>query len=204
MANILLVTSSPRGEGSFSTKVATALAAALEGRIGGTITHRDLAAAPLPHLDGDLMGGMYAPSEAQTPAQAEADARSTKLIAELQAADIIIIAVGMINFSIPSTLKSWIDHVARRGVTFAYVDGAPKGLLTGKKVYLVESYGGIYSDGPMKAHDHLDPYLKFTLGFIGLTDVESLTIEGVAIGPDIAEQAVAKALKNVPVLAQAA
>jgi FMN-dependent NADH-azoreductase len=119
----------------------------------------------------------------QSSAQQVAVAKSDTYVGELLEADIIVIASAMINFSLSSPLKSWIDHVMRAGVTFQYSESGPKGLATGKKAYLVLARGGIYSDGPMKPLDFQAPYLKTTLGIIGITDVQSVLIEGVAYGP---------------------
>ncbi len=110
-------------------------------------------------------------------------------------ADIVVIAAGMINFTIPSTLKSWIDYVAHPGRTFSYSEAGPKGLATGKQVILVAATGGVYSD--KRALDFQVPYLKHVLGFLGMTDVEVIDVEGTAFGPDAAEQAVAAASRKL-------
>jgi FMN-dependent NADH-azoreductase len=108
------------------------------------------------------------------------------LIAELEGADTIVIGVPMYNFTVPSTLKAWIDHIVRAGRTFNYVDGAPLGLLPpGKKVILFVASGGAYSEGPMKAFDFIEPYLRFVLAFVGLSDVTVVRAEKQAL-PDIA------------------
>ena len=107
----------------------------------------------------------------------------------------------MINFGIPSTLKSYIDHILRPGATFRYTDKGPEGLVRGKKVYLVLARGGIYSEGPMQALNFQDTYLKVALGFIGLTDIEVVIVEGVAFGADAAEKAVNAAMERVSALA---
>lgn len=117
------------------------------------------------------------------------------------AADTIVIASGLINFGISSTLKSWIDHIAVAGRTFSYSAAGAEGLVKGKKVYLVLAYGGIYSQGAMQAMDFGGPYLQRTLGFLGMTDVQSIVIEGVAYGPEQAEKAVSAALAQTQELA---
>ena len=116
------------------------------------------------------------------------------------AADVIVVASAMINFSLSSPLKSWIDHVLRAGVTFKYTETGPQGLATGKKAYLVLARGGVYSDGPMKQLDFQEPYLRATLGFIGITGVESIVIEGVAYGPEVAQKSVDKAMGRLSAL----
>ncbi len=198
MSKILLVLSSPRGEASHSTRVARELVRSLTANDpGADVTVRDLAAEPLPHLDGGLLGALHADAAARTPDQAEAVARADALTAELFAADTIVIASAMINFAPASTLKAWFDQLLRAGVTFRYDESGPHGLVTGKKVYLVAAHGGVYSQGPAKAFDFQVPYLRHVLGFMGMTDVEVITIEGVAFGPDVAEKAVQAALQQV-------
>ena len=104
----------------------------------------------------------------------------------------------MYNFGIPSTLKSWIDHLARAGMTFQYTADGPQGLVNGKKVYVAMASGGIYSEGPTVSHDFVAPYLKAVLGFLGMTDVTVVRAEGVAM-PAVRDSAVAKALSNFSV-----
>ncbi len=203
MSNILLITSSPRSA-SYSTKVARSLAeqlASLESN--ASITVRDLAREPLPHIDDSFAAARDVPPENQTPAQKETLALSDKLLQELFAADTIIIAAGMINFGIPSTLKAYIDHIARPRVTFRYSEKGPEGLVKGKKVYLVLARGGVYSQGPMQAFNFQDTYLRTVLGFIGLNDIELITVEGVGHGPEAADRAVSNAMAQVSAMGQA-
>jgi FMN-dependent NADH-azoreductase len=203
MSNILLISSSPRST-SYSTKVARALAerlVSLEPK--ASITVRDLARDPLPHIDDSFATARDVPPENQTPAHKETLALSDKLLQELFAADTIIIAAGMINFGVPSTLKAYIDHIARPRVTFRYSDKGPEGLVKGKKVYLVVARGGVYSQGPMQAINFQDTYLRAVLSFIGLNDIELITVEGVGFGPEAADRAVSKAMAQVSALGQA-
>ena len=194
MTNILFVTSSPRGAASHSSKVAERVLSDLVAHNpNATVVRRDLARDPLPHVDESYLGAVFTPAEARSDEQKAIAAVSDTLIDELFAADIIVIASAMINFTITSTLKTWLDYIARAGRTFAYVDNAPVGLVTGKRVVLVESKGGIYSEGPMKPADFQLPYLRFILAFIGLKDIEEITVEGVAFGPEHAANAVAAA-----------
>ena len=125
----------------------------------------------------------------QTDEQRALLARSEALVDELLASDVIVIAAPMINFTIPSNLKAWIDYVARAGRTFSYSEKGPQGLVTGKQVIVVAARGGIYS-GAGNALDFQLPYLKSVLGFLGMTDVEVLEVEGTAYGPEAAEKAV--------------
>jgi FMN-dependent NADH-azoreductase len=200
MSNILLITSSPRQE-SYSTQVARTLADGLAAaEPGSTVTVRDLTHEPLPHIDDSFAQARNTPAEQLTEQQRAALELSDKLLAELFAADSIVIAAGMINFGIPSSLKAWIDYIVRPGVTFRYGAQGPEGLVQGKKVYLVVARGGIYSEGPMQAANFQDTYLRTALGFIGLTDVEVIAIEGVGMGPDKASQALSSAMDRAAAL----
>ncbi|MBJ3816762.1 FMN-dependent NADH-azoreductase [Shimwellia pseudoproteus] len=150
------------------------------------ITVRDLAAQPIPVLDGELVGALR-PSDAQlTKRQQEALALSDTLIAELKAHDVIVIAAPMYNFNIPTQLKNYFDLIARAGVTFRYTEKGPEGLITGKRTIVLTSRGGIHKDTPT---DLVTPYLNVFLGFIGLTAVEVIFEEGIAYGPEVAAKA---------------
>lgn len=204
MTHILLVISSPRGAASYSTQVARRLTDKLAAaHQPSTVTVRDLTKEPrLPHIDeGFATGRALQITDQVTPEQKAALAISDKLIAELQAADVIVIASSMINFGISSTLKTYIDYVARPGVTFRYTAAGPEGLLKGKKVYLVQARGGKYTEGPAQASNFQEPYLRRILEFIGVTDVTPILIEGVAFGPEVAEAAAAAARAQVDALA---
>jgi FMN-dependent NADH-azoreductase len=207
MTNILLVLSSPRGEASHSTQVARNLVVRLKAaRPDAAVAVRDLASDPLPHIDAEFIGALFTPDENRSDTQRAEVERSDRLVDELLAADIVVIASAMINFAPTSTLKSWLDHIARAGRTFRYTEaGTPEGLVPGKKVYLVESRGGVYSEGALKAIDFQEPYLRHMLGFMGMTDVEVIAVEGTLLGPDVAEKAVSAALDRIPgILAEAA
>jgi FMN-dependent NADH-azoreductase len=200
--SILLVTSSPRGAASHSTRVATDLAEKLHATDpAGRLVVRDLVANPLPHIDADYSTGIYTPAEARTPRQAEVVGISDAVLDELIAADTVILATGLINFNISSTLKSWVDHIARAGRSFSYGEGGPKGLVTGKKVFVVLASGGVYSEGPAIQMDHAVPYLKSVLAFLGMTDVEVIRIEGVGMGADATATALDKATRRAAEIA---
>jgi FMN-dependent NADH-azoreductase len=157
---------------------------------GDTITVRDLAADPVPVLDGELVN-ILRPSDApRSPRQQEALALSDKLIAELQANDIIVIAAPMYNFNISTQLKNYFDLIARAGVTFRYTENGPEGLVKGKRAIILTSRGGIHKGTPT---DLVEPYLRLFLSFIGITDVEFVFEEGIAFGPDMATKAQAEA-----------
>ena len=191
--NILHVTSSARGSASYSNRVATNVLDELTTRNpGATVMVRDLAREPLPHIDDDFVVATKSPDGPQNDKQRALLARSDELVDELFAADLIVIAAPMINFTIPTNLKAWIDYVARAGRTFRYSEKGPEGLVTGKQVIIVAARGGVYQDAG-KALDFQLPYLKSVLGFLGMTDVEVLEVEGTAYGPEAAEKAVTAA-----------
>ena len=126
-------------------------------------------------------------------AQKEALALSDTLVAELKAADTIVIGAPMYNFGMPTTLKAWFDHVLRAGVTFSYSEAGPEGLLTGKKAILVLSRGGLYSEGPSQALDFQEPHLRWLLKFMGIDDVAVVRAEKLGFGPEAREQAITSA-----------
>jgi FMN-dependent NADH-azoreductase len=196
MSQVLLITSSPRVE-SHSTHVARRLAEKLAGAGASRLTVRDLARQPLPHIDDTFAAARNTPPQLLTSAQKAALSMSDALLAELLAADVLVVAAGMINFGIPSSLKAYVDHVVRPGVTFRYGEKGPEGLVKGKKAYIVVARGGVYSQGPMQAFNFQDTYLKVALGFIGITDVEVIAVEGIAFGPEVAAKAVSTALGQV-------
>jgi FMN-dependent NADH-azoreductase len=191
--NILHVTSSSRGNASYSNRVASEVLGELVARNpGATVTTRNVAAEPLAHIDDDFVAATRSPNGPQTERQRALLAQSDALVDELFAADVIVIGAPMINFSIPSTLKAWIDNVARAGRTFSYSEAGPKGLVTGKQVIIVGARGGVYSEAA-RPMDFQVPYLKSVLGFLGMTDVDVLEVDGTAYGPDVAEKAVVAA-----------
>jgi FMN-dependent NADH-azoreductase len=193
MCTILLVTSSPRGNASYSKQIAQSVVADLRKKDpNAKLIVRDLAQAPLPHIDDDFVAATRGPDGPQTQRQRAILAISDALIDELLAADIVVIAAPMINFSVSSTLKSWFDYIARAGRTFRYSEAGAQGLVTGKRVIIVSASGGIYS-GEKSAFDFQVPWLRGMLGFLGMTDVEVIRVEGTALGPQAAEQALARA-----------
>ncbi|SQI40784.1 FMN-dependent NADH-azoreductase [Leminorella richardii] len=150
------------------------------------ISIRDLAANPVPVLDGELVGAMRPSGQELSARQKDAMALSDTLIEELKSNDIIVIGAPMYNFNISTQLKNYFDLIARAGVTFRYTEKGPEGLITGKKAYILTSRGGIHKDTPT---DLVSPYLSLFLGFIGITDVEFVYQEGIAYGPDVAKKA---------------
>lgn len=193
MTTILHINSSVRGTDSVSRTVTQEFLTKWQSTEPGTaIVERDLVAQPLPHLTGEIVGAFFTPADQRSPEQAKLAAQSDALVKELFAADVIVIGAPMYNFSVSSALKAWIDHVARAGQTFKYTEAGPVGLVTGKKVYIFTSRGGVYSEGPAKVMDFHEPYLRAVLGFIGITDITFVHTEGLGMG----EEAVAKALSK--------
>lgn len=193
--NILQVNSSARvfenDQGSHSSRLANELSTRLLAeRAGARLTVRDLARTPHPVLDEAALGALFTPAGQRTPEQAARVALDDALIAEIQAADVVVLGVPMYNFGISAQLKNWIDAIARARVTFQYTERGPVGLLTGKTVYLVLARGGIYRDTPS---DSQVPYLRSVLGFLGMTDLHFIYAEGLAMGPDAEAQALASA-----------
>jgi len=204
MANVLHINSSARTSGSLSRQLSSEFVAKWKAaNPADTIVERDLAATPVPHLTEQMIGAYFTPAEQRNAEQAFAIKTSDTLVAEVQAADIIVIGAAMYNFSITSTLKAWIDHIARAGVTFKYTETGPVGLLTGKKVYVVTATGGVYSEGPAAGYDFVAPYLRAVLGFVGLTDVSFIRAEGVALGEQAVTDTVAKARTTIDTLVAA-
>jgi len=197
MKKILNIVSSVKGDDSFSIKLSNAVLEKITSIYPNSSIHtHDLSKSPFPHLEETVFTSFYTPEEKRTDEHKEAILHSDEAIKELMEADILVIGVPLYNFGIPSTLKAWIDHVARSGVTFRYADGRPEGLVKNKKVYLAIASGGIYSEGPMKSYDFTEPYLRAVLGFIGLTDITTFRVEGTVV-PGMKETALPKALSRV-------
>ncbi|MPY26508.1 FMN-dependent NADH-azoreductase [Shewanella psychropiezotolerans] len=156
---------------------------------GADITVRDLAAEPLPVLDGEIAMGLRGGDDL-SERQQEVLNLSNQLIQELKDHDTIVIAAPMYNFSIPTQLKNWIDLIARAGVSFTYTENGPEGLITGKRALLITTRGGVHKDSPA---DHVVPYLKTVLGFIGIEDVETVYGEALSMGPEATEKAMSEA-----------
>lgn len=192
MSTILHLNSSIRSTGSISRQLSGEFVQKLlSARPGSALIERDLATQPIPHLDEATMLAFFTPENQRTPEQATSLRLSDELIGELQRADTIVIGAPMYNFSVSSSLKSWIDHVARVGVTFRYTDKGPEGLLTGKKVVIFSARGGVYTSGPATSMDFHETYLRGVLGFIGLTDIHFIHSEGLAMGDEAVKSAVA-------------
>lgn len=192
MNTALIVTSSANGQGSVSGRLAAGLIERLREADPATrIILRDVGAEPLPHLTHETVAAIK--GEPATEAELGARALSDALVAELQAADILVIASPMYNFGMSSTLKAWFDHVLRAGVTFRYTATGPEGLMTGKKAVVIESRAGHYSEGPAAVMDAQEPHIRILLGFMGITEITFVRAEKLAFGPEAAEAAIAEA-----------
>lgn len=195
--SVLHLDSSPLGAASASREVTAAVAKTLAAQ-GATITYRDLAAQPVPHLGAELLQALRpAPGSAapDSPAVRAELALTEELLAEFLAADVVVVGAPMYNFSVPSQLKAWVDRVAQAGRTFRYTAAGPEGLAGGKRVVIVSSRGGAYAGTPYEAAlDHQEAYLRAVFGFFGITDVAVVRAEGTAMGPDARASAVAQAL----------
>lgn len=189
--NILQINSSARSTGSESTRMADAIVARLSAsNPGAKVTRRDLAAKPHPTLDEAALQALFTPAEQRNAEQAARVALDNALIAQVQAADVIVIGSPMYNFGITVQLKSWFDAIARVGVTFKYTETGPVGLLTGKKVYVALARGGMHRGA---ASDTQLAHLKTFLGFLGLNDVQYVYAEGMGMGPEAVARAQAQA-----------
>jgi FMN-dependent NADH-azoreductase len=196
MSNILALTSSLAGAASISDPlVAEAIRQLQALHPGAQVVHRDLAHDPVPHLLPETFAGVRA--EAATPAEHAARTLSDQLIAEVRAADVIVIGAPMYNFSLPTTLRAWFDHVLRPRVTFTYTAAGPQGLVEDKPVIVIEARGGLYSEGPAAAVDFQEPYLRHLLGFIGLTDVRFVRAEKIGYGAEARAAAVEAAIAAI-------
>ena len=193
--NILQINSSARSQGSLSTRLADRLAAALRvATPAAALTVRDLAAQPHPSLDEAALQALFTPADERSAEQNRRVALDDALIAELKAADVVVIGAPMYNFGVSTQLKNWIDAISRAKVSFEYTAQGPRGLLTGKKVYVVLTRGGRYRD---TAADSQVPYLRTVLAFLGMTDVEFVYAEGVAMGADAERDAITDAERQI-------
>jgi len=157
---------------------------------GGRVIVRDLAKEPVPHLDAARFGAFLAKPEERTPAQQAVVDYSDALIGELKRADVVVLGLPMYNFGVPSTLKAYFDHVARVGETFKYTEKGPVGLLTGKKVYVFAARGGMYAGTP---NDTQTPFIRIFLSFLGMSDIEFVYAEGLAISEASKQHSLARA-----------
>ena len=197
--NILEVSASGRGSASVSRQLSRDTLAALEDRYGNVnVVRRDLNDG-IGFVDEDWIAANFTDPDERSDAQRERLSESDELIAELRAADVIVIGAPMYNFSIPATLKAWIDQVARARVTFRYTNDGPVGLLDNKKAIVIATSGGVPIGSPV---DHATPYLRHALGFLGIADVEVIGADQLNAGTDDAmdraRAAIANAIHTTP------
>lgn len=201
MSKVLRLTTSILGDNSVSTALMDSILEKIEHSGEPLeITERNFSATPIPHLDGEWLQALLTPETDRDEGQQAKASFSDGLIDELREADILLIGLPMYNFSVPSMLKAWIDHVARAGETFKYTEAGPVGLLRQKKAYLVTAMGGQYTAGE---GDFLRPYIRHILGFLGITDITFITANGLAMGDEAraaglaqAESEIAKAVEQ--------
>ncbi|MET3982089.1 FMN-dependent NADH-azoreductase [Mucilaginibacter sp. UYP25] len=197
MKRILYLTSSIQGSQSYSIKLGNAIVErAKEKYPDSTVEEVNLIDLEIPHLNPDILRSMFTPGDQLTAEEKESLRYSDSAVKQLLAADIIVIGAPLYNFTIHTALKAWIDHITRAGVTFGYGENGPIGLVTGKKVYVAMSSGGVYSEGPGKANDFVAPYLKAFLGFLGMTDLVVFRAEGLKV-PVIKEHALDRAIDSI-------
>ncbi|HEY0680701.1 MAG TPA: NAD(P)H-dependent oxidoreductase [Steroidobacter sp.] len=190
MSTLLQINASLAGAEGQSSRLAHRFVADWQAQHPGDhVIMRDLASDPVPHLTAERFQAFLSQPEARTAEQRVVSEYSDALIAELKAADTIVFAVPMYNFSVPSTLRAYFDHIARAGVTFRYTATGPEGLLKGKKAYVFITRGGFYAD----AADTQTPYLKQFLGFLGITDVKFVFAEGLGMGEETREKSITAA-----------
>jgi FMN-dependent NADH-azoreductase len=184
MKQILIIVSSPRETESASRQLTEKLRERLKTLYPeARVVEHDLAKDPLPHLDYPAVRGIFTKDRAEAESQRDVLRLSDQHTEDLLSSDLLIIASPMWNFGLPSSLKAWIDHIVRPGKTFRYTGGGAEGLALRKKAILVLASGGVFSEGPWKPWDTVEPYLRLILGFIGITDVQIVRAEGMNIPP---------------------
>jgi len=200
MTTLLQINASINNDTGQSSQLANQFVAAFRTRQPhAKVVVRDVAAAdPVPHLTAERFGAFITKAEERNAAQHAVVAYSDTLIREIEKADVIVIGLPMYNFGVPSQLKAYFDHIARAGITFAYTEKGPVGRLTGKKVYVFAARGGLYSGTPM---DTQSSYVRDFLAFLGMTDVQFVYAEGLAISPQSKEAGLAKAAAEIARLA---
>jgi len=197
MKKILHLISSFRADDSYTVKLGHAIVDKLkEANPGAVVQELDLNAQNYPHLDAPHFQAFMTPTAELTEVDKEAIKYSDEAISQLKDADYIVIGSPFYNFNIPSTLKAWIDHIVRPGITFRYTEAGPEGLIKGKKVYVALASGGVYAEGPAQAADFNGPYLKHIFGFLGMTDLQIFRAEGLKV-PGLQEHAMDKAIESI-------
>jgi len=199
MKHILHLNSSLLGKESYSMKLGQAIVEKIQKKYPGTtLDELNLVDIAIPHLTPAVLRTFFIPADQLTAEDKESIRLSDDLVKQLFAADILVIGAPLINFTIHTSLKAWIDHITRAGVTFGYGETGPVGKVTGKKVYVAMSSGGIYSEGPGKANDFVAPYLKAFFGLLGMTDLTVFRAEGLKV-PGVKEYALKKAIESIAI-----
>lgn len=200
MKHILHLKSSLQGAASYSIKLGHAIVEKIQEKYpDSTVEELNLVDSEIPHLSPDNLRIYFSPAAQLTEEDQRSNYLSDELVKQLLAADMIVIGAPLINFTIHTSLKAWIDHITRPGITFGYSeDGRPTGMVTGKKIYIAMSSGGVYSEGPGKANDFVAPYLTAFLGFLGMTDVTVFRAEGLKV-PGLKELAMEKAIDSIKI-----
>ena len=196
MSNILYITASIREGDSVSRSLGDKLVDRLASKQDATVVHRDLAKNDIPYIDAERFAANLAPYAERSPEQHELAKIADELIDELKAADTIVFSLPAYNFAVPATVKAWADLVARAGTTFQYTANGPEGLLTGKKVYITAASGGTALGSEI---DFMSPWLKFFLGFLGMSDIEIVAADGIM--GEGGEEKIAEAHERVEALA---
>jgi len=198
---VLHIISSPKGGASVTRKLGDTIVEKIVAKYpDAVVKERDLAADVFPHLDELQIGAWFAPADARTDAQTQAVQVSDEAVREMQEADIYVIGAPFYNFAIPSTLKAYLDHITRPGITFRYnEEGKPEGFLKGKQAYIATASSGVYSEGPFQSFDHVRPYLTFILGFLGITDISFIRVEGLRID-GVKETAFEKGVQSIAIV----
>lgn len=200
---ILIITSSAQGSASVSNRLAAQFADDLRAADPAVrIVTRDVGREPIPHLMEETVAGVR-DSATGTPAQQGAHELSERLIDEVRAAELIVIASPMYNFGISSTLKSWFDHVLKPQVAFRYGANGAEGLLGGRRAIVIEARAGYYGEGGNVAADSQEPHLTTMLNFAGITDITFVRADKLAFGPDAVTASIEEAGKQLRALAAA-
>lgn len=199
MKTLLHINASIFSEGGQSSQLTQEFVAEwLRQHPHGRVIKRDLVASALPHLDAERFLALISKPEERTERQAQIVAESDALISEIQQADVVVLGLPMYNFTMPTQLKSYFDHIARAGVTFKYTETGPVGLLTNKRVVIFATRGGMYAGTPTDTQTGL---IKTLFGFMGVNDVEFVYAEGLNMSSEKKAEALAKAKEKIPTLA---
>lgn len=199
MKRVLHLISSIQGKESYSIKLGQAIIEKIQEKYpGSTFEELNLVDIDIPHLNPAVLRTFFIPGDQLTEEEKNSISFSDELVKQLLATDIIVIGAPLYNFTIHTSLKAWIDHITRAGITFGYSETGPVGKVTGKKIYVAMSSGGVYSEGPGKANDFVAPYLQAFLGLLGMTDQTVFRAEGLKV-PGVKDNAMKKAIDSIKI-----